>query len=504
VTTFLFIWNPKIYKWKNYFDLVDEFHKKGELSIYWSCGTRKDLPRGSRVFLMSVGEDPKGLIASGRSTSAPYKVSGDKAMSVDVKLDAFSDFPILTERDLRRTVSRQFNWTPQGSGIKIPTAVARKLEQEWKRERVPDTAAYVRALRSIRNRLTDTQKALLVAQYHAPEHTVTATQLAHDLGLSGKGVVNLQYGTLGKMLRHELRFRGKGQETYVLSSFYKPGKGRDRQWRFVMHPQVASALERLGWVSRGKRKIATKYFAERRPVTHVLIGDKEGDLAALQRAGKDGDILEWTVPKSAIRNQKAVFFVGTSFVGEGRLVSTPVKSEHGAPKYRAHLGKIDIYEEPIPLSSVRQQLPKWKWASYPRGYTSLTGQAAETLAKILQSYQVKQTKAERSAKSAVEGVRREVVGSMQGRNRGLRQSALNRANGVCASCGKNYAKVLSGLGLRVLQVHHRKQLSALKTPKINTVKDLAVVCANCHMLIHSDIKRAIPVETLAAMLRRYR
>jgi predicted HNH restriction endonuclease len=82
----------------------------------------------------------------------------------------------------------------------------------------------------------------------------------------------------------------------------------------------------------------------------------------------------------------------------------------------------------------------------------------------------------------------------------LRREALELSRGVCAVCDVDFTAVLDGRGVRVLQVHHRKQLAQLKAPRVNTVRDLAVVCANCHALIHSDPKRSIPVEELKRQL----
>ena len=52
-----------------------------------------------------------------------------------------------------------------------------------------------------------------------------------------------------------------------------------------------------------------------------------------------------------------------------------------------------------------------------------------------------------------------------------------------------------------MQVHHRKQLSSRDTPTVTKVSDLAVVCANCHLLLHLDQEKALGVEELREMLR---
>jgi hypothetical protein len=104
--------------------------------------------------------------------------------------------------------------------------------------------------------------------------------------------------------------------------------------------------------------------------------------------------------------------------------------------------------------------------------------------------------------SDIEGTKTEVVQLKSSRSRRLRRLALRAASGVCCVCERDYSKLLGGRGVRVLQVHHRKQLAARHTPSLTKVGDLAVVCANCHMLLHLDPAKALRVEELRRMLRR--
>lgn len=100
---------------------------------------------------------------------------------------------------------------------------------------------------------------------------------------------------------------------------------------------------------------------------------------------------------------------------------------------------------------------------------------------------------------AIEGLLTETVRYVRGRSRQLRDLALETSEGVCCVCEVDYTKLLSGKGIRVLQVHHRKQLAVTQAPRVTHLKDLAVVCANCHMLIHMNPKHALRVETLKRM-----
>lgn len=102
--------------------------------------------------------------------------------------------------------------------------------------------------------------------------------------------------------------------------------------------------------------------------------------------------------------------------------------------------------------------------------------------------------------SDIEGTKTEAIQARRKRSRKLRDLAFDAARGVCCVCGRDYSKILGGRGVRVLQVHHRKQLAALVSPSITRVSDLAVVCANCHLLLHLDPQNALRVEDLQGLL----
>jgi hypothetical protein len=107
----------------------------------------------------------------------------------------------------------------------------------------------------------------------------------------------------------------------------------------------------------------------------------------------------------------------------------------------------------------------------------------------------------RSYEGIVEGIAHESIVLSRTRSATLRREALRLSCGVCEGCGVDFSLVLNGRGLRALQVHHKKQLSLRETPEATSLTDLAVVCANCHAIIHTDPMKAMPVEILAKAWR---
>ena len=99
---------------------------------------------------------------------------------------------------------------------------------------------------------------------------------------------------------------------------------------------------------------------------------------------------------------------------------------------------------------------------------------------------------------AVEGILTE--SRSRSRNPGLRLAAMQRAGGVCAGCGVNFAKKHGSLGKHCLVVHHKKQFKDTDQPRETKLSELVVACANCHMMIHTNKNKALSLNQLKKRL----
>lgn len=93
---------------------------------------------------------------------------------------------------------------------------------------------------------TDKEKKMLIVNYEYPQHTITATEMANELGYSYFGNANLAYGKLGRKIEEFLGIEGiEPQKTGHLVYFYKP----ENEWYWILKENLCTALEELGWVS---------------------------------------------------------------------------------------------------------------------------------------------------------------------------------------------------------------------------------------------------------------
>jgi hypothetical protein len=227
---------------------------------------------------------------------------------------------------------------------------------------------------------------------------------------------------------------------------------------------------------------------------HVLVAE-EGALKFIKNAAHSGSFINWIVPKSAAPDDNAVlFYRPQGFLGTARIISKPQHAMFGRKRaYRSNVGKVALFPKPIPLEAVADQFPKWAWLTYPRSLTSVSSPFSHDLLRFLTLSDAGTVQEQ----AVIEGIAREIRVSRLSRSRKLRQEALLRAAGVCNACGVNYSEVLNGLGECVLQVHHLDQLSLKKIPSLTRLRKLAVLCANCHAIIHSNPNFTMSIITPA-------
>lgn len=138
--TYLFVWNPKRWFWEDIEENITEIDLTGKCSQSWSCGTNKSIAPGSRIFLVKLGTEPKGIIGAGFATSMPYsaphwsKEEGKLALYVNIDFEVLLNpelDPILDITNLMAGNLVSQTWLPQSSGISIKPEIVDDLEAIW-------------------------------------------------------------------------------------------------------------------------------------------------------------------------------------------------------------------------------------------------------------------------------------------------------------------------------------------------------------------------------------
>jgi 5-methylcytosine-specific restriction protein A len=142
MATYLLTWNPKRWQWEDLEECAKEIEERGYHEDSWSCGVTKKICPDDRVFLIKLGAEPRGIVASGWAVSEVYegqhwdkqaRAKGKRALYIDVHFDTILDpeKEIFPRAWLDNGIYTKMHWEPQASGVTIPDDVAEQLERDW-------------------------------------------------------------------------------------------------------------------------------------------------------------------------------------------------------------------------------------------------------------------------------------------------------------------------------------------------------------------------------------
>lgn len=141
--TFLLTYNTDKWHWDNFEQAQKSLMEDGRYIDSWSCGNSKKLRTGDRIFLIKLGKEPRGIMASGLVFDSVYKAphwnkekrrKGEQINYVNIDFDVIRN-PVSNDMLLMeqlKKIDSHFTWSSQSSGIEIPEYIAIKIETLWK------------------------------------------------------------------------------------------------------------------------------------------------------------------------------------------------------------------------------------------------------------------------------------------------------------------------------------------------------------------------------------
>ena len=140
----LLVWNPDRWEWTD----IDEDAERARQGIHdpedmWSVGNRTSIAEGTRFFMIRLGRDPRGIMASGRTVGKVFESphwdeelqrAGRRVRRVRLRFERIINpdrQPLLAKADLAEPPFDTVYWSTQSSGITIPSAIADALQSKW-------------------------------------------------------------------------------------------------------------------------------------------------------------------------------------------------------------------------------------------------------------------------------------------------------------------------------------------------------------------------------------
>ena len=140
---YLLTWNPKNWQWNDLPGIARQLADGLPVEQRWSCGNSRSIAVGSRVFLLRQGVEPKGVVASGWVTKAPFAAPhwdtaratrGEQAFFIMFAADALLNLDGSQPLDVRAYTSgplTEVQADAPASGNSIPDLVAVALSEAW-------------------------------------------------------------------------------------------------------------------------------------------------------------------------------------------------------------------------------------------------------------------------------------------------------------------------------------------------------------------------------------
>ncbi len=140
--TYLLTWNPNKWDFEGGYKTFLKSVNSGENPIIEWRATNESIEKGDALFLMRLGEEPRGIILKGIAMSSGHPSkhyeaeraeAGEMINCVDVKFISAGDYSkgeYIDWKVLKERFPEQ-NWIPQASGIKIKNEYCDELNELW-------------------------------------------------------------------------------------------------------------------------------------------------------------------------------------------------------------------------------------------------------------------------------------------------------------------------------------------------------------------------------------
>lgn len=232
---------------------------------------------------------------------------------------------------------------------------------------------------------------------------------------------------------------------------------------------------------------------------HICLGTPEYHLQDLERDAESGKT-DWTINSKAKKNDYALFYMTapvSSIVARGIVITDAERNidpnDYWYGHFECHISDLELLANPVPLAEIRRKIPEWGYWKTPIKSTrvpdNLVGKLERLLDKSNEQEAVVFPDVDEIDVSVKEGRQRLALHFKRERNQNIVrvkkvQVMREKGNLGCEACGFDFRKMYGDLGKDYCEVHHKTPLSELKREIKTRLTDLAVLCSNCHRMIH--------------------
>lgn len=105
----------------------------------------------------------------------------------------------------------------------------------------------------------------------------------------------------------------------------------------------------------------------------------------------------------------------------------------------------------------------------------------------------------------IEGAQKRILSNRYERNPKARAQCIALKGATCAVYGFDFVKVYGEEFAGIIEVHHTTPISEIgEAYVVDPARDLAPICPNCHMMLHSKAEGVYTVDELKSIMNRKR
>ena len=194
-------------------------------------------------------------------------------------------------------------------------------------------------------------------------------------------------------------------------------------------------------------------------------------------------------------------------MGCGYVSSNTYERPHWDPEKRDRGRKVryvDLFftvlsESPIiHLEELNIKFPNYNWTPQSSGMIIPDDIESDLSLLIQNRNRMTLSKQKEHLVSYIEGKPKITNHKTYDRSIPARQECIGYYGYDCSVCGFNFETTFGDLGKNYIEVHHLKQIADTgEEYRIEPIKDLRPVCANCHRMLHKQ-RPALSIEELSA------
>ena len=375
---------------------------------------------------------------------------------------------------------------------------------------------YAEAFRKIS--LTDKQWEMLRIHMEAPDQALTMRQMATAMGFSTWNAANIHYGRLAGNLCKQLKIFPDTKLFIMVEFFKEPGN----EWVLQLRPSVVYALNELGLSSHTPSAPKQDFQSKEHFIAYHSVQKMGYDLTPdghLRFLSKKQGLLKKAIGNivwvmKGVPNQK-----GTSFSLFGLYLGSNVELENSSSERHVILGQsVKEFAPPIPLNNL-DWFPSFlkSQSNFSLGFNRISDENYVQQLINLYNQSFPSTSSDLSeldlsdidtTDTVTEGKLR--LASHLKRDRDpiiIAQKKIDtltkKGHLCCEVCNFNFAEAYGIIGDNFCEVHHLTPLSTVVDSTQTSLEDLAIVCSNCHRMIHRS-DPMLSIEELSAIVGQNR